>query len=493
MSVRSAEGKGSLLAKGIEAVSFRDPGGFVLAVDDRIVRVLNRSGAEEFNALSTSTAARQFWQEGRLVRADVLDGDEAAGLLQDDRVRRLIDGENIAIVVEHERVPFPSYPYEWCAEMLHAAGSLTLDLAYGLLAEDRGLKDATPYNVLFRGPSPVFIDLLSIERLKPGNPVWLPYAQFIRTFLAPLLVNKHFGVSLAEMFLAHRDGLEPEEVYAMCGTLRKLRPPFLTLASLPIWLAAVKTDDPSVYRTIRMESADKARFILAALFRRLRRLLEKSLPARGRRSRWSEYMIHDHGYNPEQLAVKDAFVKSAVAEFHPGRVLDVGCNTGRYSKIAAEGGASVVAIDVDAVVVGQAWHSARASRDDILPLVVNLTRPSPAVGWRNRECLSFLDRARGSFDLVLMLAVIHHMLVSERIPLMEIVDLAAELTRDLTVIEFVGPSDPLFRRIARGRDALFTGLNAELFERTCRRHFIVLRREDLPGSDRSLYLLRKKK
>jgi predicted nicotinamide N-methyase len=482
-----------LLSKGIRTASFRDPGGFVLAVDDRIIRIVNRSGAEEFDSLMASRVAREFWQQGRLVRPDVLQSDEVAGLLQDARVRRLINGDDIAVAVEHERVPFPSYPYEWCADMLHAAGSLTLDLADGLLAEDRGLKDATPYNVLFRGPTPVFVDLLSIERRQPGDPVWLPYAQFIRTFLAPLLVYKYFGVSLGEIFLAHRDGLEPEEVYAMCGTLRKLRPPFLTLASIPTWLAAVKSDDASVYRTNKSENADKARFILAVLFRRLRRLLEKSLPERGRRSRWSEYMVRDHSYTPEQLAVKDAFVKSAMAGFHPKRVLDVGCNMGRFSKIAANGGASVVAIDVDPVVIGEAWRNARADGDDILPLVVNLTRPSPAVGWRNQECFSFLDRARGSFDLVLMLAVIHHMLVTERIPAAEIVDLAAELTVDLAVIEFVGPSDPMFRRIARGRDALFAGLTADVFEATCRSHFTIVRREALLGSERSLYLLRKKK
>jgi hypothetical protein len=160
--------------------------------------------------------------------------------------------------------------------------------------------------------------------------------------------------------------------------------------------------------------------------------------------------------------------------------------------MAARSGAGVVAIDSDPVVTGQVWRQARAEHLDVLPLAVNLARPSPAVGWRNEECQSFLDRARGKFDVVFMLAVLHHMLVSERVPLASVLELAAELTRDALIIEFIEPEDSMFRRLTRGRDELHKDLTVSVFENACLQRFHILRSERIPGGARSLYLLRKK-
>jgi hypothetical protein len=138
------------------------------------------------------------------------------------------------------------------------------------------------------------------------------------------------------------------------------------------------------------------------------------------------------------------------------------------------------------------WRRARSEKLDILPLVVNLTRPTPGMGWRNRECSSFLERARGHFDAVLMLAVIHHMLVTERVPLRDILDLAAELTRDILIVEFIAPDDSMFRRLTRGREELHKNLTHELFESVCREQFDIVRVQHVESSTRRLYLLRKR-
>jgi hypothetical protein len=143
-------------------------------------------------------------------------------------------------------------------------------------------------------------------------------------------------------------------------------------------------------------------------------------------------------------------------------------------------------------MAGSVWRRAAAEGLDVLPLVVNLARPTPGTGWNNRECPSFLDRARGAFDTVLMLAVVHHLLATERIPLNDIVDLAAELTTDNLVIEFVAPEDAMFRKIARGRDDLHRGLTAAVFEDACRRRFDIQRSQRMDGSARWLYLMRRK-
>ena len=298
---------------------------------------------------------------------------------------------------------------------------------------------------------------------------------------------------MAHLLIVNRDGVDPEEVYRMCSPVRRLRPPFLTLVSLPYWLSARQPKhEELIYQPKRLSDPARAHFILSQQFKRLRRLLAKVAPRVSDNSGWSDYMTPNKFFTAEYLRAKAQFVARAPAKFKPQRILDVGCNTGHFSRLAAQTGARVVAIDQDPAVVGMLWRNAARDGLDILPLVVNLARPTPAVGWRNEECPSFLTRARGAFDAVLMLAVVHHMLVTEQIPLAAIMQLAAELTTDILIIEFVPPDDPQFHRLVRGREELYKDLTRELFETTARRWFDVVRAERLHETNRWLYLLRRR-
>jgi len=473
------------------ASSFRDPGGLVVPAGERILRIVHKSAEPALESFLASAAAGRLLEEGLLVKTVRLGGSHTLGL--DANIEKeFLNGKSGALF-EHERIPFQSFPYEWPPDMLYAAARLTLDLAESVLSEGFGLKDASPYNVLFRGPKPIFVDLLSFERRAPGDPVWQPYGQFARTFLLPLLVNKHFGLRLDQLLLTRREGLEPEEVYRMCGRLQRLRPPFLTLASIPSWLnGRAEKHSSEIYRRRRLADSSRATFILQQLFKRLRRQLEQVRPCKSRASLWTSYVSLTDCLNEDYSSRKIAFVRDVMNEFRPRTVLDVGCNTGRFSRLATRSGASVVAIDQDPAVVGQLWREADAEQLNILPLVVDFTRPSPSVGWHNRENSAFLKRACGAFDALLMLAVVHHLLISERIPLPQIIELAAELTSDLLVIEFVAPADPMFRRLTRGRDHLFAALTNEDFKQACLKRFAIVRHVQLPGGSRWVYLLRKR-
>ena len=486
--------KADMALSRLQAISFRDPAGQLFMLNECVLRVVRSAGVEGVTAFLHSSVGQQLLQTGRVVGTEILDPAQAQALLATVQCQALPVSLEASLVLQHERIPFPSFPYEWPPEMLQAAGMLTLALAQALLLADFGLKDATPYNVLFRGPQPVFVDLLSFERRAPSDPTWLPYAQFVRTFLLPLLAHQHFGVPLDQSLLTRRDGLEPEEMYRWLTPWQKVRPPFLTLVSMPTWLAARHNPgDTSLYRQKSLQNSEKARFIVAALLGRLRRVLTALTPQQGQRSVWSDYMASQQHYTPEQFGAKESFVARVLQDFSPRHVLDAGCNTGYFSVLAAQSGASVIAIDADPVVVGQVWHHAYAEGLDIQPLVVNLTRPTPGVGWCNQECASFLDRARGRFDAVFMLAIMHHMLVTERIPLSHIIALAADLTCDVLVMEFVAPHDPMFQRLTRGRDALYRDLTPALFESACCQHFDIVRAQPLQGMGRHMYLLRKKK
>ena len=454
-----------------------------------IYRAVTGDGVGDFEAFLACPPTATLIASGSIVRSAPVDG-----------IRRelLLAGRPAApLLLEHERVPFPSYPTEWPPEMLHAAAALTLELARVFLPHRIGLKDATPYNVLFRGPRPVFIDVLSFERRDPGDSMWAPYGQFLRTFLLPLLANRRLHMPLDHIFATRRDGLEPEEVLHWTPPLKRLLPTFLSLVTLPAWLGARRNqDDDSVYNQRILPDPEKARYILDALFRRLEKLLAAVAPTTDRKSAWSGYLVSNNNYSKAHFAEKEALVRDALAGYAPRRVLDIGCNTGHFSVLAAQFGADVTAIDYDPVVIGALWRRALFENLPILPLVVNLSRPTPAAGWDNRETPSFLERARGHFDAVFMLALIHHLLITERIPLDSILDLAARFVSQsaigIALIEFIAPEDSMFRRLVRGRGDLYGHLTREYFETAVRRRFDIVRTQHGDGAHRWLYLLRRK-
>jgi len=482
------------VAEPLRAASFRDPGGRVIRSGGRILRFVVPEAVAELRSVLAHPVPRRLVEAGRVVRSRELSIWEAAEYTRDPAFRSIVRNCSDGAIFEHEAIPFPTYPYEWSPEMLHAAGLLTIDMALELLGAGLGLKDATPYNVLFRGPDPVFVDLLSFERRRSDDPTWLPCAQFLRTFLFPLLLDRTGTADIAEIFLARRDGITVLETFGRLSLARKLSPRCLFTVTMPALLSgAAESKHRSLYRSRSVQDPDRAAFVLTALLRSLRRRIVVLEPKGGRKSRWSAYMAETgNNYSAEAMEKKELFVRDFIRQQQPARVLDVGCNTGRFSFIAAEGGSDVVAIDSDPVVAGEVWRAARKRGLRVLPMVQDICRPSAATGWRNTECPSFLERASGAFDAVFFLAVIHHMLVSERVPLDEVIGLAAQLTTTHAIVEFVSPSDSMFQRLARGRDELHSGLTTAVFEDVCAERFRVLEKLPLPGGTRFLYHLRKR-
>lgn len=472
-------------------LSFRDPHGQLLRSEDRVLRFVNAEGTKRLSSFLASGVAHRLTGTGHLVRTELVND----GLFYDLDLAdsKLYDGlrSQYSAVVEHERIDFPNFPYEWSPGMLFEAAELTLKLAREISWEGFGLKDATPDNILFRGPKAVFVDMLSFEPRDERDPTWLPYAQFVRTFLLPLLVNKYFDLTPGQIFLSNRDGLTPEAVYGMCSLLQRVRPPFLTLVTIPTLLGG-RGSATELYKPKKSPTPEHAQFILANLFRRLGRQLLAAKPSVTGSSAWTGYEKNNKVTSAGYVEFKKAFVNEVLSERGPKRVLDIGCNTGGFSEIAARNNADVVAIDTDAKVVDMVWRSANAKSLRILPLVVDIARPSPNVGWRNNENASFIERSKGSFDAVMMLAVIHHLLVTERIPLAEIISLACELTTSDLIIEFVAPDDEMFQQIVRGRAELHKDLTREFFEKTCSERFHIIKSRQTPRPSRWLYHLRKR-
>jgi hypothetical protein len=452
----------------VQLETFRDPAGSLRIAGDRVLRRVRPELAQPALRFLESGLARAWVAEGRLVET---------------RFLRDPDGE---LTLEHPRIFFPSYPWEWTPGAWVAAAHLTLDLCGALLDQGLILKDATPLNILFEGARPVFVDVLSIDARDPHSPLWLAYGQFVRTFLLPLAAYKYLGWPLSAS-IQKRDGYEPADLAPYLTRWQKWREPFRSLVTMPLMLERNGAQAAQSTAKVRQQP-EVALAVLHRNLASLRKNLEMLSPAGGRTTRWSRYTETADHYAAEDQNRKQRFVREALASSRPHHLLDLGANTGVFSRIAAEAGATVVAWDTDVEAAEQNRIEASRHNLPIVSLLANPARPTPAVGWRNAESLSLLDRARGRFDCLLMLGLIHHLLLSEQIPLHEIAALLRELTTQWAVVEWVPARDPRFQDLLRGRGDLYGHLDEAAFLHAIDSLFTVVLREALPNG-RVLFLL----
>lgn len=447
--------------------TFRDPAGCLEIRSDGIFRTVRAPYGDEITEFLSLPLASRLVGEGRLIASEPV--PSADGL-----------------VLRHPRVSFQSYPWEWPPVLWLAAAELTINLCIEVVREGWLLKDATPLNVLFQGTSPIFVDVLSIERRNPRQSIWLPYGQFVRTFLLPMLAYARLGWPL-KTTLTRRDGYEPEDIYLALTRLARLRQPAFSAVTLPSLLAGSKKLGSSGLTARSEKDPELAQHILLKTLKGLLQQMRRVTPHH-KASTWSDYAETATHYSEEDHAGKRAFIGEVLAQARPSRVLDVGCNTGVYSRLAAEAGAEVVSIDTDLQAVDKLATHLKGTGLNILPLCVDLAQPTPATGWDNRETRSFLDRASGHFDTVMMLAVIHHLLLASQVPLEQIAELSARLTTRHLIIEWVPPTDQKFRELLRGRDSIYEHLTESAFRETFTRYFSVTRETTL-ANGRILFFL----
>ncbi|WP_243317488.1 class I SAM-dependent methyltransferase [Geothrix paludis] len=389
----------------------------------------------------------------------------------------------------HPRIFFPSYAHEWSQGMLLCAARLTLELNERLLEVGWELKDASPSNVLFEGPRPIFVDHLSPTPRSAGQMGWVAYGQFIRTFLIPQILHRLNKTPLGWIYLSKRDGLSPEEAYSQLSVFQRARPGVLTAITLPTLFTKGRAGSShGGLKTWRDSDENMGRAITGRLLHGLRKQLDRWVSQTAPDTAWSQYDQAGESYSPGGLRAKEGFIQESLERCTPKAVLDLGCNTGRFSRLAAKAGARVVAVDGDAACVDRLWWTAATEQLDILPLVMDLGRPSPPLGWENGEEAPFLERTKDRFDMVLALALIHHLLVRERIPLERVIGHLSQQTTRWLVIEWVPFDDPQFQRLAGPNAHLYAGLTVASFEQALEAQFDIVARRRLDGGDRCLYL-----
>ncbi len=391
-----------------------------------------------------------------------------------------LDRTGVAAVLRHERVPVISYPYEWPFGMLKDAALLELDLLLGALDEGLVLKDASPYNVQWRGAKPVFVDVGSFERLREGEP-WAGYRQFCTLVLYPLLLQAYKGVPFQPWLRGSLEGIEPAEMRALLGFRDRFRRGVLTNVVLHAKLEGRYAD-----RDVKTD-LKKAGFhaeLIRANARKLRKLVQRLEWDPGRTA-WSGYG-EANPYDEADAAAKEAFVRDAAGTRRRRLIWDLGCNDGRYTRLAARDAEYTVAVDADAAVVEALYRALRSEGSQtILPLVGNVADPSPGLGWRGAERSPLPERGRP--DLTLCLALVHHVALTSNVPVRAFLDWLAELATEL-VIEFPTREDPMVQRLlARKGPEANPDYDTEVFERALAERWRVERREALPSGTRILY------
>ena len=460
----------------LEPGSFRDWDGRVFLGGDRVYRALSDLGLADWDALAASDLFEQFTASGELVAT------EPAGEDVLDDIRRLDPGGGWAGALSHERLPFVSYPYEWTFSMLQDAALLQLRLVSAALAEGLMVKDATPYNVQWRGSQPVFVDVGSFERAREGEP-WVGYRQFCMLFLYPLLLEAYRGVAFQPWLRGSVDGISPTDFRALFTRRDAFRRGMLRHVFLHASLERRYADRGSDVRG-DLEKAGFDRKIVAASVESAAALVRRLRPRPGA-STWSEY-DQTCSYLDAETAAKEELVRRVVGQRHRRLTWDLGCNEGRFSRIAAEGSDLVIAVDSDRAVVDRLYVALRnEASTSILPLVVDLADPSPAIGWDNAERSTLT--ARGLPELSLCLALVHHLSVSRNVPLREVVRWLRDLGGEV-VVELPDRSDPMVQRLLLGKRAdAHPDYSRETFEQELRSRFEVVESLELASGTRTLY------
>lgn len=461
--------------------SFRDPSGFLFRRDGRLLRQVNTVFAEHYDLMMTSGLYETLVRERLLVPHREVDAEPAR--------------PGAHRILEPDVVPFVSYPYEWAFGQLKDAALLTLRAQRAALEHGMSLRDASAYNVQFADGRPVLIDTLSFERLVEGRP-WVAYAQFCRHFLAPLAIMRYRDVRLSSLLRSNVDGVPLDLAAGLLPGRARLRPGLL----LHLFLHA-RSQRRHQGEGLRIRAGDGAapqprraaprRFdarAMAGLVSSVEGAVA-GLSWEPDRTVWTRYYGEAGSYTDAGLEHKRGLVEEFVREVGPAVVWDLGANTGAFSRLARDAGATtVIGLEADPSCVEASYRTvARDGERGLLPLVVDLANPSPPLGWAHQERMSLVER--GPADMALALALVHHLAIGNNVPLPM---LAAFLRRVASwlAIEFVPKSDPKVQVLLSSREDVFPDYTIEGFERAFDGSFGIERREPVKDSDRVLYLMR---
>lgn len=451
--------------------SFRDPSGFLFRRGGVLYRQVNLIYQANYEHLMQSGLYERLVKARKLIAHQE---DSAAPALPDLAYK----------VIRPEKVPFISYPYEWSFSQLKDAALLTLSIQKTALEYNLSLKDASAYNIQFHLGRPVLIDSLSFETYQEGKP-WVAYRQFCQHFLAPLALMAVVDIRLNQLLRVYIDGIPLDLASELLPLRTRLN--FGLTAHIHLHASAQKkyADTPA---QAKGKTAQVSKLGLIGLIESLQKTV-KSLSWSPRGTEWGEYYDATN-YTREAFEQKKKIVSDFLGQIHPQMVWDLGANTGIFSRLAADAGVLTISSDIDPAAVEKNYLDSRQKKEtNLLPLVLDLTNPSPAIGWGNEERDSFA--ARGPVDAVMALALVHHLAISNNVPLPDVAAYFSRLGRFL-IVEFIPKEDSQVQRLLATREDIFPNYNQAGFEEAFLACYTIRETCAITGSKRVLYLMEAK-
>ncbi len=443
--------------------SFRDPSGFLFKYQDKLYRYVDPCYQEEYDSLLERGLYESLTQ-----KALMIPHKETSLPILSEAYK----------IIEPQLVPFISYPYEWSFTQLKDAALLTLEIQKMALKQNMSLKDASAYNIQFLDGAPIFIDTLSFERYIEGKP-WVAYRQFCQHFYAPLVLASHADIRLFDLLRTNIDGIPLD----LASSLLPRKTHFKLAIKMHIHMHAKAQQKYSDKSITKEPYLSKNR--LLAIIDNLESSIKK-LSWKPEGTEWANY-YENTNYSNSAQSHKAEWVRKFIKDTSPKSVWDLGANDGRFSRIAAQQQCQTLAFDVDPSAVEKNYLQTREKNETLLPLIMDLTNPSPAIGWNNRERMSLLER--GPADMVLALALIHHLAISNNVPFPLLASFFAHICHHL-IIEFVPKNDSKVQRLLQTRKDIFDHYTQKDFEHAFGQYFDILEKEPIKNSERHLYLMK---
>jgi hypothetical protein len=458
-----------------QRLSLHDPHGYVCHHKSKFYRVVLQNYQQNYDKLVGTNLFKTLIDKGLLISHSEVPLQDL-GLENDNSVYK---------VLLPEQLDFISYPQEWSFSMLQDAAITTLEVQAKALEKGFVLKDASAYNIQFHKGKPVFIDTLSFEIYENGT-AWQAYRQFCQHFLAPLYLMAYTDTQLNQLFGVMKDGIP-------LSLATKLLPLKARLNMGALWhiFFHAQAEDNTVKATVKENHSKQNKNFTLAFLQQLTESLLATIKKLGYKTKahWSQY--YQVNVEAEYLANKITTINEFLGQSKTKYLWDLGTNTGDFSVLAMEKGIKTVSFDYDHDSIEVFY---RKMKEDnklsklsplSLPLILNLATPTAAGGWANTERKSWTERNLP--DTLLALALIHHVRISDNIPLKEVAELFSKIAPQL-IIEFVPKQDEKVRVLLQNKTDFYQDYTQESFEEIFKQYYTLKVSQRLLPSDRVLYL-----